>query len=312
MESVALVVGEALIDVVRGRDGSERDHPGGSAANAAIALSRLGREVWFATAWAADAHGELLAEHLRAGGIRLAGDPLVLERTATAVATLGEDGAASYDFDIAWRLPPLDLGPAAPAVVMWGSIGAVLEPGASAVHALVASLRHRALTSYDVNARPGITGAGPEVVARVEAMAALADLVKASDEDLTALWPGRSEDDVVGHLLDAGARAVVVTRGADGASWRSQDAQVDVPVASTDVVDTIGAGDTLGAAAVDELWRRGVAGPQASDRLARLGRKDARAVLEWAMRAAAVTVSRPGADPPTRAELWDACRGRAR
>lgn len=312
MESVALVVGEALIDVVRGRDGSERDHPGGSAANAAIALSRLGREVWFATAWAADAHGELLAEHLRAGGIRLAGDPLVLERTATAVATLGEDGAASYDFDIAWRLPPLDLGPADPAVVMWGSIGAVLEPGASAVHALVASLRHRALTSYDVNARPGITGAGPEVVARVEAMAALADLVKASDEDLTALWPGRSEDDVVGHLLDAGARAVVVTRGADGASWRSQDAQVDVPVASTDVVDTIGAGDTLGAAAVDELWRRGVAGPQASDRLARLGRKDARAVLEWAMRAAAVTVSRPGADPPTRAELRDASRGRAR
>src|SRR5688500_3106365 len=112
MESVALVVGEALLDVVRGRDGSERDHPGGSAAHAAIALSRVGREVWFATAWAADAHGELLADHLRAGGIRLAGDPLVLERTATAVATLGEDGTASYDFDIAWRLPPLDLGPA--------------------------------------------------------------------------------------------------------------------------------------------------------------------------------------------------------
>jgi fructokinase len=312
MESVALVVGEALIDVVRGRDGSERDHPGGSAANAAIALSRLGREVWFATAWAADAHGELLADHLRAGGIRLAGDPLVLERTATAVATLGEDGAASYDFDIAWRLPPLDLGATDPAVVMWGSIGAVLEPGAGAVHTLVASLRHRALTSYDVNARPGITGAGPEVVARVEAMAALADLVKASDEDLTALWPGRSEDTVVGRLLDAGARAVIVTRGAGGASWRSQDLQVDVPVVSTDVVDTIGAGDTLGAAAVDELWRRGVAGPRASDRLARLGRDDARAVLEWAMRAAAVTVSRPGADPPTRAELRDASRGRAR
>ncbi len=112
MDDVALVVGEALVDVVRGRDGRDRDHAGGSSANAAVAMSRLGREVWFAGAWADDAHGALLAGHLADNAVRLAGDPVVLERTATAVATLAEDGSASYVFDIEWRVPD---GAAAPA-----------------------------------------------------------------------------------------------------------------------------------------------------------------------------------------------------
>lgn len=303
MEQVALVVGESLVDVVRGRDGVERDHPGGSAANAAVALSRLGRRVWFATAWGDDPHGVLLAGHLGGNGVRLAADPLVLDRTATAVATLGEDGAATYEFDIDWRLPRADLRGIEPAVVMWGSIGAALEPGASAVRDLVATLRKGALTSFDVNARPAITGAERAVAARAEEMAALADLVKASDEDLAALWPDQPEEAVVDGLLAAGTGAVVVTRGPDGASWRSRACRVDVPMAPVEVADTIGAGDTLGAAVVDELWRRGVAGPAAGERLASLAADDARAVLEFATRAAAVTVSRPGADPPYAREL---------
>lgn len=304
MQSVALVMGEALVDVVRSTDGTERDHAGGSAANAAVALARLGREVWFATAWADDTFGRLLADHLGANGVRLAGDPRILERTATAVATLAADGAASYRFDIDWRLPQVELpAEARPDVVVFGSIGAALEPGASAVRELAQRLRGSALTYYDVNARPQITGSGPEVAERAESMVALADLVKASDEDLAALWPQCDEQDVVARFLDLGASAVVVTRGPDGASWFSRAGRVDVAMVPVVVADTIGAGDTLGAAVVDELWRLGIAGEGAGQRLAALDLETGRSVLGYAIGAAAVTVSRPGGDPPWRHEL---------
>lgn len=303
-DAVALVVGEALVDVVRGRDGGERDHAGGSSANAAVAMSRLGREVWFAGAWGDDAHGALLAAHLSDNDVRLAVDPVVLDRTATAVATLAEDGSASYAFDIEWRVPELAL-PArvAPAVVVYGSIGAALAPGADDVRALVAGARGSALTVFDVNARPAITGTGDEVVARAERMARLADLVKASDEDLEALWPGVPHREVASRLLAAGTGALVVTRGGAGVSWYAATGEVDVAAPSVAVVDTIGAGDTVTAAVVDALWGMGVAGAGAAERLRTLGRDEWTSVLEFAVRAAAVTVSRPGGDPPHRHEL---------
>jgi fructokinase len=304
MDQVALVVGEALVDVVRGRDGVERDHAGGSSANAAVAMSRLGREVWFASAWADDAHGRLLAAHVGDNGVRMAVDPVVLERTATAVATLAEDGSASYEFDIEWRVPDLALpGHVTPAVLVYGSIGAALAPGADDVAALVQGARAGALTVFDVNARPAITGTGEAVVARAEQMARLADVVKASDEDLEALWPGRSHREVASRLIDAGVGAVVVTMGGAGVSWYAAEDEVTVPAPAVDVVDTIGAGDTVTAAVVHALWERDVVGPGAGARLRALAAADRAAVLAFAARAAAVTVSRPGGDPPHRHEV---------
>jgi len=304
MREVALVVGEALVDVVRTLDGQERDHPGGSAANAAVALARLGQEVWFASAYADDPHGRMLAHHLAANDVSLAGDPHVLDRTATAVATIGDDGAAEYEFDIDWRLPDVELPPdASPVVVAFGSIAAALEPGASEVHALVAGLRPSALTYFDVNARPAITGTGAAVSARAESMASVADLVKASDEDLAALWPDLPEDAVVQRFLDLGVGAVVVTRGPQGASWISRLGRIDVGMPRVTVSDTIGAGDTLGAATVEGLWQRRLVGPGTASRLAALPLEEAQAVVARAVSAAAVVVSRPGADPPYRHEL---------
>lgn len=301
MDRVALVVGEALVDVVR-RDGREQALPGGSAANAAVAMSRLGREVWLATAWADDAYGAMLAAHLVDNGVHLAADPAVLGRTSSATASLGADGAARYEFDISWRLGDIALPPGAePAVVACGSIAAVLEPGASSVLELLERWRGRALTYYDVNARPQVTG--EDVSPLVEQVVARSDLVKASDEDLSVVWPATSEDDVVARLLAGGAGAVVVTRGGDGATWWSAQGRVDVPGVPVEVADTIGAGDTLGAAVVHDLWRRGVAGPGAGARLARMGLDEGRAVLDFATRAAAITVSRAGADPPYAREL---------
>ena len=186
-----------------------------------------------------------------------------------------------------------------PAAVHVCSLGAVVEPGASTVRSLVDALRARATITYDVNARPSITGTGPEVVATVEALVSLADVVKVSDEDLETLWPHLTVDEAALHLVARGPRAVVVTRGGEGASWVEAGRRVDVGSQPVVVSDTIGAGDTFAAALVDGLWTHGLLG----GRLPVLADDVVTDLLTHATGAAAVTVSRPGADPPYRAEL---------
>ena len=107
MPDTVLVVGESLIDIVRGGDGSTTEFPGGSAANVAVALARLDRAVSFATSWGDDARGRVLADWLARDRVELATDPFAVASTSTAQATLGSDGHASYEFDLTWRLNPL-------------------------------------------------------------------------------------------------------------------------------------------------------------------------------------------------------------
>ncbi|MGZ6754461.1 MAG: PfkB family carbohydrate kinase, partial [Nocardioides sp.] len=221
---------------------------------------------------------------------------------STAVATIGPDGAARYEFDLEWRLHPVAEEPH-PLVVHTCSLGAVLLPGAEDVVALLERLRDSATISYDVNARPAITGTGPDLVARVERVVAVADLVKASDEDLEALYPAMDPLASARRLLDLGPAAVVVTRGGEGATWVGRAGEVEVASLDVAVADTIGAGDTFGAALVDALWERGRLGADARATLRDLAAEEVADVLAHAARAAAVTVSRPGADPPYRHEL---------
>jgi fructokinase len=293
-----LVVGESLVDIVRRADGTTVEYAGGSAANVAVALARLGRPVELATSFADDARGAVLARHLNQSAVGLLGDPHQLEHTSTAVATIADDGSASYTFDIEWRLP--EIPEVAPRVVHVCSLGAVMEPGAGDVRRLLERLRPGATVSYDVNARPAVTGTGPIVVRAVEAVVALADLVKASDDDLSELYPGRTVEQSVDRLRGLGAAAVVVTRGARGATWFGADGRVDVGAVEVEVADTIGAGDTFGAGVIDALAELGAVG----GRLPGLGVHEVEGVLRHAARAAAVTVSRPGADPPYRHELF--------
>lgn len=304
MDRDVLVIGESLVDIVRAADGSIVEYAGGSAANVAVALARLGRQVRFVTSYADDAHGRMIADHLRADGVRLASDPAAVARTSTAQATIGTDGAAHYEFDLEWRVNPLAEGPD-PLVVHACSLGAVLAPGADDVHDLLARLRATATISYDVNARPAITGTGPEVVAAVERMVAISDLVKASDEDLTALYPDVDNLTAARNLLGLGPEAVVVTRGGEGATWVRASGQAEIASLPVVVADTIGAGDTFGAALVDALWERGLLGAERREALRDLSMDEIAEVLAHAARAAAVTVSRPGADPPYRHELAD-------
>jgi len=296
MDGVALVVGEALVDVVEAPDGSVVERPGGSAANAAVALSRLQRPVLLATSYGPDERGRLLSDHLASSGVVLATDPHVVQHTSVARARIGADGAASYDFDVAWLLGPVAVTDV--QVLHVCSLAPLLDPGAEAVAELVDRLAPTTTVTYDVNVRPAITGTGPEVMERVDRMAARADLVKASDEDLAALWPDLGEDEAVGRLLELGAGNVVVTRGAAGGEWVWPGHRVAVAAPSVDVVDTIGAGDTFGAALLDALWEHlGEGG------LTDLAPEVLAAALKHASRCAAITVSRAGADPPWRTEL---------
>ncbi|CAN5578535.1 carbohydrate kinase [soil metagenome] len=281
----ALVVGESLVDVVTDAHGVATERPGGSAANVAVALARLGRRVRFATAFADDARGRTIADHLESAGVELATDPHQIERTSTAQATLAADGSASYVFDIDWRLGAMS--DETPRFVHVCSIGSVLSPGAEDVARIVAGLAATSTISFDLNARPSITGTGADVLARVEALVRNAHLVKASDEDLETLYPHLGVEAAASHLLGLGAGCVVVTRGAEGLTWLSQEQRLDVPSAPSRLVDTIGAGDTVSAALIDALWQD--ATPLEA--------------LRHAAAAAAITVSRPGADPPRRHEL---------
>ena len=195
----ALVIGESLVDIVRTADGATTERPGGSAANVAVALARLGRPVRFATAYAADERGRAIAGHLAGSGVGLAGDPQILHRTSTALAKIQPDGSAAYSFDLEWRLGEVPVD--APRYVHVCSLGAVVAPGAADVRAILDGVRGSAFITYDVNVRPAVTGTGPDLVAAVELVVAVADVVKVSDEDLAVLYPTFGIAEAAEHLL---------------------------------------------------------------------------------------------------------------
>lgn len=302
-----LVVGEALVDVVPDGDGTPRDLPGGSPANVAITLGRLGRDVRLVTLLGDDERGALVRSWLEASGVTVLARPTGSGRTSSAVVTLDDSGAASYAFDLDWDLPDVPDDPC--DVLHVGSIATVLEPGADAVLEAFRAHRGTALLSLDPNARPAITPdrAGP--VARVEELVALADLVKVSDEDLGWLHPGIDPVETATRWATRGPGLVVVTRGGDGAvAVRPDGTTLAVPGVPVTVADTVGAGDTFSGVLLDALLGSGVGGPGAADAIRALSDRDVLEAVTTAGIGAAVNVSRPGADPPSRAEL-DAALG---
>lgn len=301
-EERALVVGEALVDVVRDAAGGVVEHAGGSPANVAVALSRLGRATTLVTQYADDRLGAVLDAHLRGEGVEVARQPPRSGRTSSADARLDPDGAASYVFDLEWSVAPWS-PPEPPVVAHTGSLGAVVAPGAAAVRAILDAARPHATVTYDLNIRPSAMGPLDEVREAALALAAVADVVKASDEDLDHLYPGTDPETAARLLLDLGPACVVLTRGGAGSTAVIAGGRVDVAAPLVEVADTIGAGDSFCAAVIDGLWRRGLLGAASRAALHALDEEGWRDVLRHATAAAAITVTRPGADPPRRHEL---------
>ncbi|TWH00824.1 fructokinase [Nocardioides sp. J9] len=297
-----LVAGEALIDVVERAGRAPVELPGGSCANVALALGRLGRRPRLATALGEDDRGDRLRRWLADSDVELAVVVPPGGGTSTARAVLDEHGAARYEFDLSWALPPVGDDPC--DVLHVGSIASVLEPGARDVRDLVRRRRRHALVSLDPNARPAITPDVDSARERVEELVALSDLVKVSDEDLGWYFPGIPAANAAARWARLGPALVVVTRGGSGATVvRADGTRLDVPGKAVEVVDTIAAGDTFTAGLLDALLTLGIHGADAYARLTALDDATVEAVVRHAHAAAAVTVSRPGADPPRRADL---------
>jgi fructokinase len=300
-----LVVGESLIDAVeRGSEPPEL-HVGGSPANVAFGLGALDHDVSLATWFGQDDWGRRIADRCAEKGAAVVAGSDGAARTSVARAVLDEFGAAAYEFDITWQVPAI------PDLTRYGhlhtgSIAAVLEPGGSQTLVTVQQARPAATISYDPNVRPTLMGSPDEVRPRIEAFVALADVVKASDEDIEWLYPDRYIPDVLRHWGGLGASLTVVTRGGEGALYALHHVGSVATCAarSQGLVDTVGAGDSFMAGLLSGLLDADLLGSvEARERLASASLEQVRPAVERAVLTGGITVSRAGAYSPGRHEL---------
>jgi fructokinase len=309
---VTIVVGgEALVDLVPQLSTMDREElgallplPGGGPYNVAITVGRLGFPVRFVSRLSTDRFGDALLRRLEMSGV----DTSLVQRgdepTTLAVAGIGADGSARYSFHVEGTADRLvaDPGelPADATILSLGTLSLLLEPGASTYESMLR--RHRGLTVLDPNIRPVLVSDPDAHRARFLSWLPDIGLLKLSVED--ARWLADDDGEVVGIVRDwltKGPAAAVITRGSNGlAAITGSGELVEVPAAPATVVDTIGAGDTVHGALLCWLHRSGITAPGG---LREVGAAAWREALELAARAAAVTVSRAGAEPPYAAEL---------
>ncbi len=313
--AVIAVVGEVVADAVLPPDGIEDGvarltvHPGGGPANTALALARLGSTARFAGRLSTGALGRLCRDRLVPSGVDLSASLDVPEPATLAIARLSDTGAAEYEFyaegtaDWGWtetelgRLLDPDLGPM-PAAVHTGSLALARQPSGSAICRLLAGVRARATTSIDPNLRTLLVPIGTYRAA-IDGWATLADIVRLSSDDLAELWPDLDPERAATRLHAAGTALVVVTLGGDGVVASLRGDTVTLPGVPVDLVDTVGAGDSFQAGLLHHLGSAGMLGGRLED----LDLDTLTDALTFASRVAAITCSRPGADPPWAHEL---------
>lgn len=303
-----VICGEALVDLVA-EPGSDSfvAHPGGSPANTAVALARLGTDVAFVGRLATDPFGRQLRHHLSSNGVDLRYAVEAEEPASLAVVTVGDGGAPEYAFYVTgtadWQWSPAELPadfPPEVTAIHAGSLALARPPGGEVLTGLLRRERDRRAISVDPNVRPALSGERDEFARRMEGWVSIAHVVKVSDEDLAWVYPGQRPAEIARRWRSAGPALVVVTRGGDGALAFVGDEELSRPAAPAVVVDTIGAGDSFTAGLLDWLDRHdrlGANGPAA------LTPPETAAAVDFALAVAAVTVSRPGAQPPYRHEV---------
>jgi fructokinase len=300
-----VVVGEALVDLVGQRGGRTFEaRPGGSPANVALGLARLGAPVNLITRLGRDAFGKMIIRHLEASGVVVDVGPHPPDATSLAIATLAA-GVASYDFRIDWdvdSLPPL---PVETRCLHTGSLATVIPPGDKAVIDLVRRERERGrvTVSYDPNVRPLLLGERARARAGVEEVVALSDVVKVSDEDLRWLYPDDADEVIARRWLASGPSLVVVTRGRDGVFATTPSLDLRREAVPIELVDTVGAGDSFTSGLLDGLGRAELIGGERREALRNVDEATLISIMDGATVVAGITCSRPGADPPTRDEV---------
>jgi fructokinase len=313
-----LTCGDALIDFVPGKaaDGREALIPmvGGSCLNVAVGLARLEVPTGFAGGISTDLFGSMIAGHASASHVDLRYATRSEDQTTLAFVRMvaGESHYAFYDAATAsrnwtYRQPTIPFDTI--AAVHIGSTTLVHDQGAAETRAMIADAAQFATISFDPNCRPNLVKDKNAYRARMDAFAGRADVIKMSDVDFDYLHGGDSYAAKADALLAGGCSLFVVTRGTKGAqAWHKGAGAIEASAPAVDVVDTIGAGDSFQAALLFALHALGRIG---KDKLGGMSRDELRRALSFAATCAAVTCTRPGADPPRLAEVsgrWDDLR----
>jgi len=290
------VCGEVLVDSL-----GESTAVGGGPANTARAVARLGQDVEFVGGISTDEFGVRVSEEFVRDKVGMR--HVHRSKKPTAIASVSIDahgqaayqfstsGTATFDFSLDWLPDPYRYKPSALHI---GSLATVIEPGASALFEWATRVSEFAPIIFDPNVRPQALGDRVKYLSIFEKWADISTVVKASEEDLGWLYPDRPIVDVVTQLIEGGIQLLVITRGAQGISAVTREESVEVGAVASKVVDTVGAGDSVGAVLVDSILRNGILnlqGPVLHE------------ALNCAVHAAAITCSRVGAQSPTRSEI---------
>jgi len=294
------VAGEVLIDLIPA--GADRKPiVGGGPANTAKALSKLGVNTQFIDGISTDGYGQMAKDDLVTSGVKLDYVKYSDKPTCLAIVSLSESGSASYefvientatfDFTAKWLPNPQT---ERPALLHIGTLATVIEPGASALFDWAQSVANVAPIVFDPNIRPAVISDRELYVKQVEKWVSISSAVKVSDEDLKWLYPTLEIDQIVNNWLAKGPSLIVVTYGDKGLAGYRLGEKVSVDAVKVKVVDTVGAGDTVGAVLVEAIVNNG---------LDKLTGEVLETMLNRAVKAAAITVSRTGANPPSKEEI---------
>jgi len=291
------VAGEVLIDLIP-RGGERVAIVGGGPANTAKALARLGFDSYFIDGLSTDQYGEQARAELLADGVKLDYTLTSNNPTCLATVTLDENGSASYEFLIdgtatfefneSWLPDPTH----PPAVLHVGTLATIVEPGATNLFNWAKKVK--APLVFDPNIRSSVVNDRTRYQQIVEKWATISSVIKMSDDDLAWLYPEMDFRSAAENFINEKTQLVVITKGASGLTGFTEDGEVSVPGVKVEVVDTVGAGDTVGAILVEAIVKYGI------DNLVGTTLESA---LKRAAAAAAITCSRAGANPPTLKEL---------
>lgn len=303
-----VVAGEALIDLVTTGGDGYRAVVGGSPANVAVGLARLDRHVRLLARISADPFGQRIRAYLADNRVDLDWAVAASEPTSLAIASLDEQGRAEYAFYLNgtadWQWSPSQLPTSDEEVTAYhsGSLALSMAPGAAVLETMLANAT--VTVSIDINLRPSICPDRDSERDRVERQIRYAQLVKASEDDVTWLYPGRTVPEIAQAWQDLGATAVIITLGADGVHLlRPDGVAVHTPSLAVHVVDTVGAGDAFTAGLLAALAGEDALGTDPVARLTALTEHQWSTALDYANTVAAITCSRFGANPPTTADI---------
>ena len=301
MSDQVWVAGEVLIDLIPNGD-QYFAVVGGGPANTAKALANLGVKTHFIDGVSTDNYGQMAKAELLSANVLLDYAKYSTKPTCTAKVKLSKSGIASYEFVIEgtatfdfsdlWLPDPQSLKP---SLLHIGTLATIIEPGASVLFKWAQSVAQVSLIVFDPNIRPAVLRNRDDYVKKVEKWLSISSAVKVSDEDLNWLYPGKAIVKVVNEWLEVGVQLVVVTLGDKGIVAYRKNEQISVDAIKVDVADTVGAGDTVGAILVEAIVNIG---------LDKLTGEVLETMLNRASKAAAITVSRTGANPPSKGEIY--------